>query len=105
MFDIQIHNGQIDLSLEIAQLLEEARELDLKKKENDIKMSEFREALLEAMQKHGIKKWENDIMTAIYKPETERKTVDTNALKEQGLYDSFLKTSPVKASVQVTFKE
>ena len=105
MFDIQVHNGQIDVSLEVMQLLEEAREIDLRKKETDIKLAEFREALQNAMETNGIKKWDNSVMTAIYKPATERKSVDTNALKEQGLYDSFLKTSPVKASVQVTFKE
>lgn len=40
-------------------------------------------------------------LSVTYKRPTTRKTVDVEALKEQGLYDSFLKESQVSSSVTV----
>ena len=56
------------------------------------------------MEQNGIKSFENDFLKITYVAPTTRKTIDSNALKEQGLYEMFLKDSPVKSSVKVSFK-
>ena len=50
------------------------------------------------------KSFENDFLKITYKAPTTRKSVDTKALKDEGLYDLYLKETPVKSSVTVTFK-
>lgn len=67
-------------------------------------MDKVKTELLNAMRDNNIKSIDNDVFKAVYKAPTTRKSVDTQALKEQGLYDSFLKESPVKESLTVTFK-
>lgn len=67
-------------------------------------MDKVKEELMSAMKEHDIKSIDNEVFKAVYKAPTTRKSVDTQALKEQGLYDSFLKESPVKESLTVTFK-
>lgn len=67
-------------------------------------MDKVKVELMNAMKEHDIKSIDNEVFKAIYKAPTTRKSVDIQALKEQGLYESFLKESPVKESITVTFK-
>ena len=67
-------------------------------------MDKVKSELMNAMKEHGIKSIDNDVFKAVYKAPTTRKDVDRQALKEQGLYELFLKESPVKESLTVTFK-
>ena len=53
---------------------------------------------------NDIKSFENDFVKITYKAPSTRKSVDTAELKAQGLYDMFLKESPVKSSVMLTWK-
>ena len=104
-FEITVNNGQIEVGAAAAQIIKAAKEADLEKKRRDIQLEKFKEALKQAMEANNIKKFENDDVAVTYVAPTVRKGVDTNALKEQGLYDSFIKETPVKASVKVCFKE
>lgn len=69
----------------------------LMKKEKD-------EKLIEIFKKYNVKSFKNDRIEMIYIAPTTRKTIDVEALKAQGLYDSFLKESPVKESIRITLK-
>lgn len=70
----------------------------------EIEEKELKARLLEAMEKQGIKSFECEGLKITYKAPSVRKTVDTNALKEQGLYEMFTKESEVKASVSISLK-
>lgn len=64
----------------------------------------FKRALLTEMEAQGITSFESDKIKVTYKAATTRKSVDTEKLKEQGLYDMFTKESPVSASVIIKIK-
>ena len=59
-----------------------------------------------AMEKYGVVKIETDALSISYVQPTYRESFDSKALKEASpeLYDSFVKTSPVAASVRVKLK-
>ena len=65
----------------------------------------FKHELEKAMTENGIKKWDNDYFVASATEETTQVRLDTDRLKEDGVYDRYLKVVPVKASVRVRFKK
>lgn len=67
-------------------------------------MEIFKYKLQKAMEENGIKKWDNDYFTATLTEETLRKSVDTQKLKDDGIYEKHLKLSPVKAGMRIKFK-
>ena len=65
----------------------------------------FKYKLEKAMEDNGIKKWDNDYFTATIKDESVQKRVDTDRLKEAGIYENYLKLVPIKKSLQIKFKK
>lgn len=65
----------------------------------------LKHALLKAMKENGIKSWKNDYFTATYKEESTQKRVDNDRLKQDGLYEKYLKLVPVKENLQIRFKK
>ena len=98
---IKIENGAITLHEEVEMKL---KAFQVEKARMEMLEKEIKEAMLQAMEQNGIKSYESDNVRITYKAPTTRKTVDTAALKEQGLYEAFTKESPVKASVSITWK-
>jgi hypothetical protein len=98
---IQVTNNQIALNEEVSENL---KQLYQAKIEFDVMVDRVKNSMLEVMETNGIKSFENDFLKITYVAPTTRKTIDSNALKEQGLYEMFLKDSPVKSSVKVSFK-
>lgn len=98
---VKISNGTIEIANELMQQL---RAFQIKKTEMDIKEKELKNALLNAMEQNNIKKIENDLVKITYKAPAIRKSVDTKALKEQGLYERFLVETEVKSSISLNWK-
>lgn len=65
----------------------------------------FRYKLEKAMDEYDIKKWENDYFTATMKNDSLQKRVDVERLKEDGLYEQYLKLVPSKGGLQIKFKK
>lgn len=65
----------------------------------------FRFKLEKAMRENGIKQWNNDYFVATVKDGTVQTRVDTNKLKEDGLYEQYSKTVQVKPSLMIKFKD
>ena len=65
----------------------------------------FRYQLEKAMRENNIKKWDNDYFVATIKEESMQKRVDTERLKEDGVYDKYLKLVATKGGLQIRFKE
>ena len=99
---VRIENGSLVLAEEVENKL---RAFQVQKLQMDLLEKQIKEAMLKAMEENGIKSYESENVRITYKAPTVRSSVDTQALKEQGLYDSFVKTSPVKASVVITWKD
>jgi hypothetical protein len=99
---VKVENGSIVLAQEVEDTL---RAFQVEKAKMDMLEKQIKEAMLKAMEENGVKSYESDNVRITYKAPTVRSTVDTQALKEQGLYDSFVKTSSVKASVSITWKD
>ena len=64
----------------------------------------FKFKLQQAMKENGIKTWKTDDFTASLKSESIRKQVDTDRLKQDGLYEKYLKLVPSKESLVIKFK-
>lgn len=65
----------------------------------------FKYQLEKAMIENGIKKWDNDYFTATIREESMQKRVDTERLKDDGIYEKYLKLVPVKNGLVVKFKK
>lgn len=98
---VKVQDGHITVAEEVMKKL---HDFQVKKAEMDLQEKEIKQAMLKAMEDNDIKSFENDFVKITYKAPTTRKTVDTNELKAQGLYDMFVKESPVKSSVTVSWK-
>ena len=98
---VKVENGSIVVAEDV---LQQCHELQMVKARLELEEKKVKEALLKAMEDNGIKSFENDFVKITYKAPTTRKSIDSNALKEQGLYEAFVKESPVKSSVVLTWK-
>lgn len=98
---VKVENGIIEVAEDV---LNEIKAFQEQKEAMELKEKKIKQAILEAMENNGIKSFENDIVKITYVAPTTRKSVDSQALKDQGLYEQFLKETPVKSSVKVTWK-
>lgn len=94
---IRVENGEISVAEEAMKQLRLLPQLELLQKR-------LRGELLEAMKNNGVKSFENDEIRITYVDAFDRTTVDTKALKEDGLYENYTKTSKVAESVKIEWK-
>lgn len=66
--------------------------------------TEHREQIKEIFKKYGVKSFKNDYISITYVPETMQKRVDNQRLKDDGIYDKYLKFVPVKEQIRITKK-
>ena len=99
---VQITNGQIQVQQEVLAKLKSFQDY---KKEIDKLEKDLKSGILDAMESNGIKSFENDVVKITYCEPTTRTSIDTNLLKEMGVYNTFCKESQVKASVRMTWKK
>lgn len=65
----------------------------------------FKEKLQEAMIKNGIKKWENDYFVASVRDESIQKRVDIERMKNDGIYEKYVKLVNVKPSLSIRVRK
>lgn len=104
MNDITVNSGALQVSEQVYQILEKKRVLEQQIEEVNQQMSEIQDGILKAMEEHGIKWFENDQVRITYVEPTVRKSIDSAKLKKEGLYDFYLKDSPVKSSLRIRWK-
>lgn len=104
-YEIKEVNGVLVPDEKAVELMRKYQAINLKLVKAKMEMDEFKAAMKDAMEKNGVKHFENSFVSITYVPETIRKVIDSKALKEQGLYDSFVKESKVKSSLKVSFKD
>ena len=98
---VKVQDGHITVAEEVMKKL---HDFQVEKAKMEMQEKEIKQAMLKAMEDNDIKSFENDFVKITYKAPTTQKRVDTDELKAQGLYDMFLKESPVKSSVMLTWK-
>lgn len=98
---IKVENNELQIAQEASEKL---KQLYAVKAEFDVRMDDLKNQMLKAMIDNNIKVFENDFMKITLKNASVRKSVDTQALKDAGLYELYLKEVPVKESVIVTWK-
>lgn len=67
-------------------------------------IGEKKETIIELFKEYEVKSFECDKFVLIYKPETTKNQVDVKKLKEDGLYNKYLKSVPVKESLAIRMK-
>ena len=98
---VKVENNQIAIANELLTKMKLLHEEAMKLQVEEDKL---KQALLEAMKNNDIKKIENDVFTASYTAPSTRKSVDTKKLKDEGVYEYYLKETPVKASIKLSYK-
>lgn len=108
MFDITVKGGQVIVGESVLNVMRELQEWEIENQEKKNQAEELRAALYEAMKKANIKKWdyqdESLGVTVSRIDEQVRRTVDTNALKEAGLYEAFTKSTVTAPSVRIKYR-
>ena len=101
MNEVTFENGKIQIAVEV---MKELQAFNEQKAAMELKEKRIKEAILQAMEENNIKSFENDFVSIKYIPQTTRKSVDTAKMKEEGVYDVYLKESTVKSQVRLTWK-
>lgn len=101
MNEIIAKSGRLEVSQAVRDVLEERRVMEQRIKVLD---EQIRQAMLAAMEDNGIKSFENDQVKITYVAPTVRESVDTQKLKDDGMYEFYKKTSEVKASLRWKWK-
>ena len=104
MNDITVTSGALQVSEQVYQILERKRVLEQEIEKVNLEMKEVEQGILQAMEENGIKWFENDQVRITYVEPTVRKSIDSAKLKKEGLYDFYLKDSPVKSSLRIRWK-
>ena len=98
---VKVANGELVIAEKV---LKELQDFYVLKARMEMGEKELKEALQEAMETNSIKSFTNDDLEITYIAETTRTTIDTQRLKDEGLYDLYSKPSAVKASVRLKWK-
>lgn len=99
---VRVTEGQIQVQ---HQVLETLKAFNEQKKEMEKLEKEVKQSVIKAMEENGIKSFENDVVKITYCEPTTRTSIDTDLIKQMGMYHTFSKESPVKASVRMTWKK
>jgi hypothetical protein len=103
MLDIKVNNGKMVVGEKAMQELKTLHDFQITLQEMKNEENAIKEAMMKAMADNGIKSYENDFIKISYLPESERKTVDTEEMKKEGVYDMYSKTVKVKPQVRITY--
>lgn len=101
MNEVTFENGKIQIAFDV---MKELQAFNEQKAAMEMKEKRIKEAILQAMEENNIKSFENDFVSIKYIPQATRKSVDTAKMKEEGVYDVYLKESEVKSQVRLTWK-
>lgn len=101
MNEVTFENGKIQIAVEV---MKELQAFNEQKAAMELKEKRIKEAILQAMEENNIKSFENDFVSIKYIPQTTRKSIDTAKMKDEGVYDVYLKESAVKSQVRLTWK-
>ena len=102
--EVKVIDNQLVLSEQAKQILKEMRDFEITKQEMENKFKEVKLAVQKAMIENEVKSCDSEYVKITYVAPTQRVSVDTAKMKEEGIYDLYTKTSEVKASVRFTFK-
>ena len=100
---ITLNNDVAILDIEVSKKI---AEFERQVKEIKAKEDELKQAILAEMESKNIIKLDTDALAITYVAPTTRETLDSKALKEElpDIYDTYVKISPVKASVRLKLK-
>ena len=107
---IKFDNNQLQASEELKSLFIKQQEIEAVQKQLDKQMKTFKKELIGAMKEHGISKAEiflneDESVFLTYTAPTTRTSIDSEKLKEDGLYEFYLKESDVKESLRIRIGE
>lgn len=91
-------------ALVTSDVLETYIQVEKLQKEIDEWKEKNKEKMLEIFKRYGIKSFINENISITYKAPYQKRIVDTQKLKDDGVYDFYTKTSNQKESIQISCK-
>lgn len=85
-------------------VLEAVEMLETYEQKLNMYKAQLKEPLIKLFKENNIKTFKNDYLTITYVEETLQKRVDNQRLKEDGIYEKYLKLVPVKEQIRITKK-
>lgn len=85
--------------------INELNRLESQKKQVENTLSDYKKQIIKAMEENEILSFENDIIKISYVESGKRRSVDTDKLKKDGIYDKYLKETDRAAYVKITRKD
>lgn len=86
------------------EFIEQLEQIEYLEQQIDMFKSKHKEQIKEIFKKYNIKSFKNDYITITYVGEGMSQRVDTQRLKDDGLYDKYSKFTPVKEQIRVKLK-
>lgn len=104
-YEVSVHDGQIELPQEVVELFNQVRTIDSTIKALKEQKDAIEKPLKAAMQKYGIDTFKCDYMTASRVKDSFAETVNTLAMKNDGIYDKYKMLMPKAGYVRITYKK
>lgn len=104
-YQVEIVDGQIELPQEVVELFNQVRTIDATIKALKEQKDAIEKPLKAAMQKHNIDKFTCEYMTATTIKETMTESVNTERMKEDGIYEKYKMLIPKAGYVRINYKK
>lgn len=102
-FELTVKDGKIVITEEVANLLKQARMLDKTIKELKEQKDAIVNTLKDVMGKNHIESFKSDYLNVSYSAGGVTETVNTERMKDDGIYERYVMYMPKAASYRVTF--
>ena len=104
-YELSVSNGEIEVPQEVLKLFEEARRIDAEIKALKAQKDAIEKPLKQAMQKHGVDSFKCEYMTASRVSMSFTETVNTERMKEDGIYEKYMMLIPKAEHVRIAYKK
>lgn len=104
-YNVTVSNGEIILPEEVVNLFNQVRTIDETIKMLTDEKKAIEQPLKEAMKKNGIEKFSCKYMTASSVKGGFTESINTEAMKKDGVYDKYAVKVPKSGHIRITYKK
>lgn len=104
-YEVIVNDGEIILPQEVVDLFNQVKVIDSTIKALTDEKKAIEQPLKEAMKKNGIEKFSCKYMTATKVKDGFTESINTDAMKKDGIYDKYVVSVPKSGYIRITYKK
>lgn len=104
-YEVTVENGEIKLPEEVVNLFDQVRTIDATIKALKEQKDAIEKPLKAAMEKYGVDSFKCDYMTATRVKGSYTETVNTERMKDDGIYEKYKMLMPKAGYVSIRYKK